>query len=555
MCRSFSRQVAVMGANSARTAWGSIAVWLAAGLAVAAATTANSTNEPGAESATAARDSREMARRVDALLEARWKAAKIEPAAPASDSAFLRRAYLDLVGVIPRVSEVREFLADERPEKRSLLVDRLLASPRHATHMATTLRNRILPLGVDPTHDREALGLQKWLRVRFAKNLRYDNLVGGLMLTTGGDELGPALYFRANDLAPEKLAASVADVFLGMKLQCAQCHDHPEAEWTQRDFWGLAAFFARVQAPNEGRMASTGFRLVDSDRGEVKIPDSNETVPPKYPGGAVAAEDEWQPRRAQLATWMASRDNRLFSRATVNWAWSELFGQGLVDRLEVINQQGGTEAATPDNLRLLDELADYFVDSGFDLGELWRTLATTRAYSLSGRQKREDVELAPSELFAGKLPRPLTPEQMYDSLVVLVPRDVLGAAERSFMGSLDEDPLRMEFVRQMRPPPGSPLEFRGGTLQALMLMNGRTMAEITTAEGNPLLEALGAPFLDDGERAEVLFLAALAREPQEDERTSVVAALSAAKTSTERSEVLSDVLWALLNSTEFAFIR
>ena len=124
-------------------------------------------------------------------LAAEWKAAGVAPAPTAADGEFLRRAYLDLTGVIPRVSEVREFLADERPDKREQLVDRLLASPRYATHMATTWRNRILPLGVDPERSREAVGLQKWLRTRFAKNLRYDNLVGGLLLTIGGDELGP----------------------------------------------------------------------------------------------------------------------------------------------------------------------------------------------------------------------------------------------------------------------------------------------------------------------------------------------------------------------------
>ena len=152
----------------------------------------------------AVNDHPQMARRIDELLAAEWKAAGVAPAPTASDGEFLRRAYLDLTGVIPRVSEVREFLADERADKRELLVAQLLASPRYATHMATTWRNRILPLGVDPERSREAVGLQKWLRTRFAKNLRYDNLVGELLLAIGGDELGPALYFQANDLVAGK---------------------------------------------------------------------------------------------------------------------------------------------------------------------------------------------------------------------------------------------------------------------------------------------------------------------------------------------------------------
>ena len=169
------------------------------------------------------------------------------------------------------MGDVRAFLADDRPDKRVQVIDRLLASPRYSTHMATVWRNRILPLGVEPARGPQAAALQKWLRTRFAKNLRYDNLVGEMLLTLGGDELGPALYFQANDVSPEKLAANTAELFLGLKLHCAQCHDHPTAAWTQRDFWGLAAFFARVRAPQErGNMMRMSYRLVDADQGDVR---------------------------------------------------------------------------------------------------------------------------------------------------------------------------------------------------------------------------------------------------------------------------------------------
>lgn len=168
----------------------------------------------------AAKGDAALAARIDAALQQQWAAAGVTPAAAADDAEFLRRASLDLTGVIPRASEVREFLADERPDKRRQLVDRLLASPRYATHMATTWRNRILPTEADPSRARQAAALQKWLRSRFARNLRYDNLVGGLLLTNGGDELGPALYYQAHDVAPEKLAASAAELFLGVKLHC-----------------------------------------------------------------------------------------------------------------------------------------------------------------------------------------------------------------------------------------------------------------------------------------------------------------------------------------------
>jgi Protein of unknown function (DUF1549)/Protein of unknown function (DUF1553) len=506
--------------------------------------------EPAAAAAAAdaPKDGAAMTARIDELLAQAWAAAGVTPAAPASDSEFLRRVYLDLVGVIPRASEVREFNADTRPDKRTLVIDRLLTAPRHSTHMATILRNRILPLGVDPTHDREALGLQKWLRTRFAKNLRYDNLVGGLMLTSGGDDLGPALYFRANDLAPEKMAASAAELFLGLKLQCAECHDHPYAHWKQRDFWGVAAFFARTKAPNERQMGDNPFQLIDVDRGEVMVPNTTETVPPKYLAGDAAADNRWQSRRAQFTTWMASSDNKWFSRAAVNWTWTELFGQSLVDSLDSTDNPD----ASPRE-QLLDELATHFARSGFDLRDLWRTIAGSRAYQLSSRPEGEKPPAA--NLFAYKLPRPLTPEQMYDSFAVLVPRDMAGQEWSRTASSIDEDPLRMEFVRAMRPPPGASTEFRGSTLQALQTMNGMVMAGLTASQSNRLLAALDAPFMTDYDRVDSLYMATLSRQPDTSERDEANKLLGSSKSPEERAQVQSDLLWSLLNSTEFAFNR
>lgn len=492
----------------------------------------------------------QMAARIDALLEAEWAASKIEPAPPATDGEFLRRAYLDLTGVIPRVAEVRAFLADDRPDKRTRLIDDLLASPRHATHMATTWRNRIVPLGLDAERSQEALGLQKWLRTRFANNLRYDNLVGELLLTIGGDELGPALYYQSNNLAPEKLAASSAELFLGLRLECAQCHDHPTAEWSQRDFWGLAAFFARVRAADDrNMMMRASYRIVDSDRGEVQLPGSSEVVPPKYPKGDAAADEPRRSRRAQLALWITSRDNRFFSRAAVNWAWAHLLGRPLVDSLDNFEAQLATT-----NARLLDELADYFVESSFDLQQLWRTLANTRVYQLSSQHPHPQA--ARPELFARWLAKPLSPEQLYDSLTVLAPRPPIGgqvAYSFDTAAGLEEAPERIEFVRRMRPPPGGVSEYRAGTLQVLMLMNGRTTAGVTAGDGSGLLGALAAPFLTSEDQVDAMFLAVLSRPPDSEEREACTKALSGATSEDEHHRALRDMLWALLNSTEFAF--
>jgi hypothetical protein len=498
-----------------------------------------------------AEGSTQMAARIDAVMEQTWAIEHIEPAPLASDGEFLRRAYLDLNGVIPRAAEVREFLANDNRDKRVQLVDRLVASPRYSTHMATVWRNRIFPTGVDPARGPQAVALQKWLRTRFAKNLRYDNLVGELLLTLGGDELGPALYYQANDLSPEKLATNTAELFLGVHLHCAQCHDHPTAAWTQKDFWGLAAFFARVKAPEQERNnpMQMSYRLVDSDEGDVRLPESTEIVPPKYPGGELASDEAQRTRRLQLALWLTSRDNDYFSRAAVNWAWSQLFGRGLVESLD-------DNTAKSANAQLLNELALYFVESGYDLRNLWRTLATTRLYQLSGRESGGPA--APPKHFERMLAKPLTPEQLYDSFSMLTPLARANAGPYAAQvnnptGGLAEDPLRADFVRRMRPPPGSATEFRAGTLQALMLMNGRAMADMTATGSSNLLGAINAPFMSDAERIDALFLSTLARAPESDESSACVAVLTSCKDQAERDRALSDILWALLNCTEFAF--
>ncbi|HYO24992.1 MAG TPA: DUF1549 domain-containing protein [Lacipirellulaceae bacterium] len=536
-------------------AFAAAALWVS--LAGAALAWAARAEAPGS----AAEDATTVARLVDKKLAAAWEAAGVEPAARATDAEFLRRAYLDFTGVTPRVSEARAFLDDPSETKRSQLVERLLESPRYATHMATTWRNRILPLGVDSARSREALGLQKWLRQRFAENLRYDRMVGGLLLASGDNEVGPALYFQANDVSPEKLAGSAAELFMGVDLHCAQCHDHPYAEWSQRDFWGLAAFFARTRAADDQTVdpRAMSYRLVDLDRGEVTLPESDEVVPPRFPlahaeadrslgeVAAPATDDQWQSRRSQLVVWLTSRDNEFFARATVNAAWLHLFGQPLV---ETIRPPTG-EGATPER-EALDLLAASLVESDIDIRQLWRTLAAPRAYQLSSQGGALGAR---AKHFARMQPKPLTPEQLYDSFRLLAPGGLAegGASGPSEALSLDEDPRRVEFVRLMRTPGGAPTEYRAGTMQALALMNGVFTAETSGERTSSLLGALEAPYMTDQERIDAMMLATLTRPADAAERAALAAMLGQCTTPAERREALSDLLWALLNSTEFAF--
>ena len=301
---------------------------------------------------------------------------------------------------------VRAYLADSRPEKTAELVDRLLASPAHATHLANVWRELMLPRKFDPQQAAGLVGLQNWLRRQFVANRRYDRVVADLLVATGGDESGPALFYTAVGLKPEELGTTTARIFLGIRLDCAQCHDHPFDRWTQQDFWGYAAFFARVE--QRARNAAT-MRLVDTDSGEVRLPGSDTIVGPRYPGGVDTRAGEAGTRRQQLAIWIVSGENPYLARATVNLVWAQLFGRGLVEPLDDFGSHN--PASHPE---LLETLSEAFIASGYNLAELYRTLANTRAYQLASRSPSGSSP--PAELFAQMSVKTLTSEQLFDSL-------------------------------------------------------------------------------------------------------------------------------------------
>ncbi|HUE70114.1 MAG TPA: DUF1549 and DUF1553 domain-containing protein [Pirellulaceae bacterium] len=485
-----------------------------------------------------------MIRQIDARIAEKLQLAGMEPAPRSDDAEFLRRVYLDLTGVVPRVAEVRAFLADVRPDKRTRLIDSLLESPAHATHLANTWRNTLLPGDLNLEQINNVVGVQNWLRQRFVENLRYDNLVSDLLVATDGNELGPALYYTSLDLDPEKLAASTARIFLGLQIECAQCHDHPfDSTWKQNDFWGYAAFFARLTQPEGGQPLQMVRRIMDRDEGEVKLPDTETVVLPKFPGGISPGEDELGTRREQLAIWMASRDNPYLPRAGVNRAWHHLFGRGLVEPVDDIGPHNAASHG-----ELFEELTQYFVQSGFDLRELYRTLANTGAYQRSSRWTSDKEP--PPELFASMAVKTLTAEQLYDSLNRVLNRQPQAMFPGANVASSLLDPRRIAFIAKMEAGGRSPLEYQAGILQALTSMNGGETSEATDPARSPLLGALEAPFLADSDRVETLFLATLSRLPADDERSLFVGHLEKSSPG-EQQKAWSNILWALVNSAEF----
>ena len=488
-------------------------------------------------------DALQMARRIDAIVQANWEQEGIAPADRSDDSEFLRRVSLDITGVIPTVGTVREFLEDDRDDKRKRLIDRLIASPRHAAHLADVWRRMLLPQGIEPNQWQDAARLQRWLRDQFADNHRYDRLVADFLLASGPTASGPALFYRANEFQPEKLAAHTSQVFLGLRLQCAQCHDHPFNEWTQRDFWGYAAFFAQLKRPQAGVMSDRQ-SLGDVSFGEVTLPDTETVVAPKYPRGEFARTDEGGTRRMQLAIWMASRENPYLPRRAVNWAWAHMFGRGLVEPVDDLGKHN-----PPDQPALFDELTTFFVDSGYDLHQLFRALANSQVYQLTSRAS--DKASSMTRNLAAMPAKTLTSEQLYDSLRQNVIPGLDEAASMAELSSELVDPRRMLFAVRTGSESDAATQYGRGVIQTLVLMNGPEMQVATDLARSPLLRALEAPIFTDEERINVLFLATLSRYPRSEERGWFID-FDEQRRSMNAEMSHADILWALLNSSEFS---
>jgi hypothetical protein len=489
-------------------------------------------------------DPQYLANLIDSHIDARLKEAKVQPAQAADDAEFLRRAYLDITGRIPTPHDVHEFLADRDPNKRAKLIDELLESPRYASHSAAVWRAALAP---ETTSIPEArvfrVGFEAWLRLQFRSNVGFDAFVRELLtapLSTDSDSPTPALrrpedpnplaFYAVKDAKPENLAAATTRVFLGVQIECAQCHDHPFAKWTRDQFWNQAAFFAGVERHGDGLFSpvSENFATREISPGNGKKPVTALFLDEKTP----ILKADVSPRTT-LANWVTAKDNPFFARASVNRVWGQFFGRGIVDPVDDFH-----DGNDPSHPGLLDDLAKSFADSSFDLKFLIRSICRTKAYqrtSASTQPSQDD-----SRLFARMAVKGLTGEQLFDCLVLAT-----GFREGSGRGS-PRDQFLTRFALA-----GKPAEPETSIPQALALMNGKFISDATTLGTSPTLMAVcETPGLTTTERIESLYVVTLNRKPAEKELTRLMSYLSDART--ERlAERLGDVFWVLLNSAEF----
>jgi hypothetical protein len=501
---------------------------------------------------------------VDEHVFARLKKLRINPSGLCSDSEFLRRAYLDLLGILPTPDESRAFLADSRPDGRGRLIDLLLKRPEFADfwalHWADLLRNEEKQL------DRKGVRLfHEWLRASIAQNKPINQLARELIASRGSTYVHPeANYYRALRDAQTR-AEATAQVFLGIRMQCAKCHNHPFNQWTQNDYHQLAAFFPRVQykivennrRDNLDKHEFVGEQIVFmDDLSEITHPVTGDFLRPKFLGGAEPDLGDKGDRLAALAEWVARPNNPFFAKTQANRIWAHLMGKGTVDPVDDFRQSN-----PPANGPLLDALATDLVKHRFDLKHLVRRIMNSRTYQLSATPNETNREDETN--FSHALIRPLPAESLLDAIsqVTGVPAVFDGQPVGLRATQLPSIP-----IAHRRAPDGEAVKFlrlfgkperllscdceraTDSTLgQALQLITG-PLVNRAVSEPDNRLGALLKAGRSNRKIIEELFLAALCRAPSLSEQEAIAARVDAAA---DRRAALEDVLWALVNSKEF----
>jgi hypothetical protein len=505
---------------------------------------------------------------IDDFVFAKLRTLQMNPSQLADDSTFIRRAYLDAIGLLPTLDETRAFLADASPEKRSRVIDALLLRPEFAEHWALKwsdlLRNeeKVLdPKGVD--------AFATWIRDSISAGKPIDQFVRELVVARGQTyDHPPANFYRANR-DPLTRGETAARLFLGVRLQCARCHNHPYDRWTQDDYYSWAALFGRIDydvKSNErkDKLDKNEFNgeqiVLVKDEGEVPNPRTGKDAPPRFLGAETPEMDAKADRLPPLAGWLASPRNDLFVRSQVNFVWYHLLGRGLVEPIDDFRITN-----PPSNPALLDALAADFAESGFDLRSLVRTIMTSRTYQLSSEPNATNADDETN--FSRAIVRRLPAEKLLDAQcqVLDVAADLNGYPEGTRAGQI-RGTIRVR-PRERRPSSadrflktfGKPERLLAcecersneTTLkQAFTLIGDQGLSELL-ASGNGRLARLARSELSNREMVVELYWHALGREPSSAELSAATAMLDDAPE--DRFPALQDVAWALLNAKEFVF--
>jgi len=477
---------------------------------------------------------------------------RILPAPLCDDETFIRRVFIDVVGKLPEPAEREKFLADPNPKKREALVDELIArkefSEMWVMKWAELLQIRTFNNGPQQVSYKAALGYYNWLRDRIAGNVPFNQLVRELLASEGGTFSSPPTNFFQIEQDVLKLTENVAQVFMGTRIQCAQCHNHPFDRWTMDDYYGFASFFAQVKRkPAEDPRE----RIVFDGGGEVPHLVTKQPVKPRFLGTATPDDFGKKSRREAMADWLTSTDNPWFPRNVSNIMWSHFFGVGITDPVDDVRISN-----PPANPELLAALSNKFVEYNYDMRKLVRDICTSRTYQLSSATN--ETNATDTRNFSRSMVRRIRAEVLLDciSQVTATPNKFkglpLGSRAVQIADGNTSNYFLTTFGRATRATVCScEVKMEPNLSQALHLLNG-------DATHNRILQGKLVPTMWEQKKSpeEIirhLYLRTVNREPVADERTKLLAAVEEGKDATQKQQILNDIFWALLNSKEFIF--
>ena len=498
---------------------------------------------------------------IDESVFQKLKTIGMPPSALCDDSTFLRRATVDIAGRLPTMAESRDFLSDTNQSKREQWIDTLLASGDYADNFANKWTALLRNKRSEPTYKRGTFAFHEWIRDSFAANVPYDKFVREILAASGEISHNPpvAWYRQVNSMTSQ--LEDTAQLFLGQRLQCAQCHHHPFEKWSQQDYYSFGAFFSTV-AKKPG--LAPGEEMVYHKRGNPSATNKKTKQSLKPAGlGAIPASltPDDDPREA-LVDWMTSKNNRYFARSLVNRYWKHFFGRGLVDPEDDMR-----ETNPPTNPELLDALAKNFVESGYDLKQLARTIASSKAYQLSALPNQHNGP--DKHYFSRFYPRRLTAEVLFDSVNQVIKADSkfdgLPAGMRAIQLPDNSYNASSYFLTVFGRPEGSTSceceRSQGASLaQSLHLLNSKELQErIASDKGYAAFLANDSSDSDE-RKIKNLYLTAYSREPETRELQTALGHIekkAAGKSDKEqlaaKRQAYEDIIWALINTKEFLF--
>lgn len=457
----------------------------------------------------------------------------------ADDATFLRRVTLDLTGYLPTPGAVTAFLADADPNKRETLVDRLLESDAFNAYWTLQLA-KLLRIGAQERDTQGAFVYHQWLSEQIREGVGYDQMARSVILATGDShEVGPANFYRTVN-SPREQAEFMSELFMGARLRCANCHNHPLDKWTQDDYHGLAAIFAKIESDQIVKVKPSG---------EVIHPATREKAVPRIPGTRFLSADVAD-GRAELVEWLTGSDNPYFAKAIVNRLWKAMMGRGLV---EPVDDFRATNPAT--HPELLTALADDFVANGYDLRHTLRRIALSAAYARSADTLPQNA--TDDRFYSHALQKPLEPEVLADAIsdVLGIP-DTYGDAPEGtravtlFNPNTESEALDILGRCGRETSCESATEVTDGLQRKLHLFNGGLLNARIGVPGSRL-DTLMSDGKSPMEILNEFYLAALSRHPTETEQQFWEQHIDASASANSQRAVLEDMVWSLLTCHEF----